>query len=108
MAPPTDQSFTGPTCRQRTLPFALRTCKYFEAVDLFILSRSATSLIELLGLSPRDWTIRCSISSNATGRILDAALTSDNATRRQSTFPLIISRMLLGNHCQGHLRVKVS
>src|SRR3989442_7374389 len=48
-----DQSFTGPTCRKLTIRLALRTCRYFDAVDRLTLRSLAISPIELLGLSPR-------------------------------------------------------
>lgn len=60
-SPSKDQSFTGPTCRKLTRRFALKTWRYFDAVDLFTLSSFAISPIELLGLSPRECTMRFSI-----------------------------------------------
>src|SRR6266568_5164799 len=95
-----DQSLTGPTCRNATFFFARRTCKYFDAVDLFTLRSFAISLIELFGLSPNELIIRSSMtSSNAP---FEESLMFNNDFRVKSAVMLIISRMLPLNRLQSH------
>src|SRR5260370_27923784 len=72
-----DQSFAGPTCRKLTLRFALRTCRYLDAVDLLTRSSLAISAIELLGLSPREWTVLSSIMSRRLSSISNLAVNSE-------------------------------
>src|SRR5437879_5425383 len=95
-----DQSLTGPTCRKATFFFARRTCKYFDAVDLFTLRSFAISLIELFGLSPNELIIRSSMTSSNVP--FEESLMFNNDFRVKSALLLIISRVLTSNHHQSH------
>src|SRR5437879_12820571 len=95
-----DQSLTGPTCRKATFFFARRTCKYFDAVDLFTLRSFAISLIELFGLSPSELIILSSIASSSAPFV--EPLMFNNDFRVKSALVLIICLMLPLNRLQSH------
>src|SRR2546425_11085631 len=95
-----DQSLTGPTCRNATFFFARRTCKYFDAVDLFTLRSFAISLIELFGLSPSELIIRSSMTSSNVPFV--ESLMFNNDFRVKSALVVIISRMLPLKRLRSH------